>query len=572
MRRRFDLTPLGHPAWWVALALLLINDNLFKGRGVVPTWLAGKLSDFAFLIVAPVLFAAMIPRRVPGRRTFAVASVVAVYVAADLSHAVSDGVVAVAARVGLHWRLWPDPTDLLALAVLPITVWLLRRTPRPAADTAAARRARVQRERAGIVLGALACLATSSLPSYPHNPFLFNRTSTATDVRITWVLRKVDCDTTPEALGAMLGPSDLDDPRSVTLGTGDVAALDGIPTAGTSPVGVCSTTRPADQTYAYGSGQYGCVAAILETPGATPVLMMTPTQWNASDNSGFISCCDNSSDPTSRCKPKLDTRQNLGDEVLSITNSGGTLRFDLTHGGPHQEGPPIDTPIQIAPIDPAAIAARPPVANGCRESRDMYHALVDTAVSCTTDGDCQSLPALTLPGEATTCAVFVNRSVSSSALQSVEAQLYAMCQTGSGYCDKPLAAVCKAGRCAEQCAGVNLPDCPGRCSYYSSYPDGTCDLYGGSCLGNDGFICTCQNQKYACSPMPTPDPTCPLMCRPHEQQPTPRFDAGARDASGDGGGPGSDGSATDGAGAADGGATEGGTTDGNAAADGPDGD
>src|SRR3982751_6711179 len=130
MRRRFDLTPLRQPAWWGALALLLINDNLFKGRGVVPGWLAGKLSDFAFLIVAPVLFAAIIPRRVPGRRTFAVASVVALFVAADLSAAVSDAVVAVAARVGLHWRLWPDVTDLLALAVLPVTVWLLRRGPK----------------------------------------------------------------------------------------------------------------------------------------------------------------------------------------------------------------------------------------------------------------------------------------------------------------------------------------------------------------------------------------------------------------------------------------------------------
>ena len=185
--RAFDLTPLGHPVWWGALALLLINDNLFKGHGVVPGWLAGKLSDFAFLIVAPTLFATLIPRRVPGRRTFATAAVVAVYVAADLSRGASDAVIAVAARVGLHWRLWPDPTDLLALAVLPITVWLLRRTPRPDADSATARRARVQRERAGVVLGAIACLATSSLPGYPHNAFLFNRTAANADVRITWV-------------------------------------------------------------------------------------------------------------------------------------------------------------------------------------------------------------------------------------------------------------------------------------------------------------------------------------------------------------------------------------------------
>ena len=169
MRRRFDLTPLRHPAWWGALALLLINDNLLKGRGVVPGWLTGKLSDFAFLVVAPVLFGAMIPRRVPGRRTFAVASVVALYVAADLSRAVSDVVVAAAARVGLRWRLWPDPTDLLALAVLPATVWLLRRSPEPAANSAIARRMGVQRERAAIVLGALACVATGAPPTYAHN-------------------------------------------------------------------------------------------------------------------------------------------------------------------------------------------------------------------------------------------------------------------------------------------------------------------------------------------------------------------------------------------------------------------
>ena len=58
-------------------------------------------------------------------------------------------------------------------------------------------------------------------PTYAHNPFLFNRTTTATDVRITWVLRKVDCNTTPDVLGAMLGPerprrparADVDDRR-----------------------------------------------------------------------------------------------------------------------------------------------------------------------------------------------------------------------------------------------------------------------------------------------------------------------------------------------------------------------
>jgi hypothetical protein len=32
----FDFTPLCHPLWWVARGLLLVNDNLLKGAGIVP--------------------------------------------------------------------------------------------------------------------------------------------------------------------------------------------------------------------------------------------------------------------------------------------------------------------------------------------------------------------------------------------------------------------------------------------------------------------------------------------------------------------------------------------------------
>ena len=40
-----------------ALVVLLANDWLFKGHGILPNWLTGKLSDFAGLIVAPVSLA-----------------------------------------------------------------------------------------------------------------------------------------------------------------------------------------------------------------------------------------------------------------------------------------------------------------------------------------------------------------------------------------------------------------------------------------------------------------------------------------------------------------------------------
>ena len=34
----FDFTPLCHPLWWVARGLLLVNDNLLEGAGIVPAW------------------------------------------------------------------------------------------------------------------------------------------------------------------------------------------------------------------------------------------------------------------------------------------------------------------------------------------------------------------------------------------------------------------------------------------------------------------------------------------------------------------------------------------------------
>lgn len=34
----FDFTPLCHPLWGAALGLLLVNDDLLKGGGIVPGW------------------------------------------------------------------------------------------------------------------------------------------------------------------------------------------------------------------------------------------------------------------------------------------------------------------------------------------------------------------------------------------------------------------------------------------------------------------------------------------------------------------------------------------------------
>lgn len=135
---------ISHPASITALALLLINDHVFKSAlSREHPWLCGKLSDFAFLALAPVfalsLYECVARGREPHRRAVvlsAMASVGAVFVAIKLSPAC-------AATVGALWGLlqapfrhgrWiaapitVDPTDLLALPSLATALWVERRS------------------------------------------------------------------------------------------------------------------------------------------------------------------------------------------------------------------------------------------------------------------------------------------------------------------------------------------------------------------------------------------------------------------------------------------------------------
>ena len=70
--RRDELAParaLLTPTWVAALALLVANDHWLKGSGMLPGVVTGKLSDFAGMIVAPVLLAALL--RVRSKRALA---------------------------------------------------------------------------------------------------------------------------------------------------------------------------------------------------------------------------------------------------------------------------------------------------------------------------------------------------------------------------------------------------------------------------------------------------------------------------------------------------------------------
>ena len=53
-----DLVTLGHPLVFLSIIILLINDHIFKVYS--PSWLSGKLSDFAGLFFFPILLSAIL--------------------------------------------------------------------------------------------------------------------------------------------------------------------------------------------------------------------------------------------------------------------------------------------------------------------------------------------------------------------------------------------------------------------------------------------------------------------------------------------------------------------------------
>ena len=145
---------LAAPLWWIALLILVVNDHLLKD--LVGGALTGKLSDFFGLIVAPPLFAAIV--RAKRRRLVAgcFALTGAVFAAIKLSPELARGWEGLAALVGIRWSVVCDPTDLLALPML-IVSW--RALVPHMTDPLDIRRSL---ERAGMVAGALACMATSA--------------------------------------------------------------------------------------------------------------------------------------------------------------------------------------------------------------------------------------------------------------------------------------------------------------------------------------------------------------------------------------------------------------------------
>jgi len=122
---RNSLVCLQHPASWAAILLLLLNDHVLKQ--FTPSWITGKLSDFAGLFFFPYLITAVasifldrirVSRRIIGLVTFGFVGIG--FSLLKISPFVNQWFSQVASQVlatPVHYAL--DPTDTLAL----LTLW-----------------------------------------------------------------------------------------------------------------------------------------------------------------------------------------------------------------------------------------------------------------------------------------------------------------------------------------------------------------------------------------------------------------------------------------------------------------
>ena len=156
---------LVHPAWWIALAVMALNDHVLKSAGLLPGELTGKLSDFAGMLVAPVLLATVIRAR--SHRVVAACHVAVgvVFAAIQLSPSSALLWTSIMGLVGYPWTIVCDPSDLMALPMLALSWrWLV---PKMSGDAVWWRRGS---EVTLAAIGMYFCIATSDTEQADPEP------------------------------------------------------------------------------------------------------------------------------------------------------------------------------------------------------------------------------------------------------------------------------------------------------------------------------------------------------------------------------------------------------------------
>ena len=127
---RLSLHALKHPFSLLSIALLLLNDHVLKAT--VPSWLTGKLSDFAGLFFFPILLTTLLAfplerlRLAPRRIMVASCAITATWFSLIKTVPFANEVTELFATrlLGLPAQIIRDPTDLFALPMIALA-WRL---------------------------------------------------------------------------------------------------------------------------------------------------------------------------------------------------------------------------------------------------------------------------------------------------------------------------------------------------------------------------------------------------------------------------------------------------------------
>ena len=124
MSMKTEAEPLVHPWVWVSMFLLALNDHYLKYA--YPSWLTGKLSDFAGLIFFPILLDVIVRQRILSVLLTGImfALVKVTYWGNDLYNS-SFEIIFEIMGWGENAPLIMDETDCLALIVLWIPLHLV---------------------------------------------------------------------------------------------------------------------------------------------------------------------------------------------------------------------------------------------------------------------------------------------------------------------------------------------------------------------------------------------------------------------------------------------------------------
>jgi len=276
---------LTHPGWWGALGLLALNDHVLKGSGLLPGAVTGKLSDVAGMAAAPVLAAALLGARSRHAVAGAFALVAVGFAAIKVSHAASALYLGALALVGVHGHNAVDPTDLLALAALPLA-WRL-------CVTAPTGSRRVALQRLAVALGGLACVATSQIEPMPGtgqwstSAIVANNTREAVEVRLRWIDGQVACSDRGSARGVFLRSGFTSEPLTVRLTAGQTFPLSRAAALRAIMPATGGAWEPAPTTVT------ACDAVLVQADNLPSTVVWlsrqsvsAPVRWSASGDSG----------------------------------------------------------------------------------------------------------------------------------------------------------------------------------------------------------------------------------------------------------------------------------------------